>query len=397
MYNTDVWRKGGKKNRNLYAFFCLCLLILPFSLQAQEEAPFDSLLRLRLDSTIKSEFWRQDIIGMAVGIVYEGQIAFLGAYGYSDREKAVHVSLDSEFRWASMAKSLTAISALKLQEMGLLDLESPVKRIVPIWPDSSVRIRHLLTNRSGIGHYDELDRVFPQWKKNLKDFYPESSTWSAENAVRTFKDAPLIFYPDSSYKYSTFGFVLAGAALENIGKGNLGVGYLGIVDQFVVRPLGLTSLKPDYLWGENPKEVQGYYRDRIGDIRVRTDDDVSWKIPGGGYQSNIIDLSKYVKSLIFRDLLQPGSYEKMWTRQVEWDYGMGFEVKGAGQNLCIAHSGSQNKTRTVFVCYPNLGLGVAVMCNTEWASPRSVADAVLQNLLPAENPAAATSTGGNRP
>lgn len=397
MYNWNKRCTAAKKKRGLNAFFCGCLVIFPFFLQAQEEAPLDSLLRLRLDSTIKSEFWRQDIIGMAVGIVYEGQIAFLGTYGYSDREKAVPVSQESEFRWASMAKSLTAISALKLQEMGLLDLESPVKGIVPIWPDSTVRMRHLLANRSGIGHYDELDRVFPQWKKNLKDFYPENSTWSAENAVRAFKDAPLIFSPDSSYKYSTFGFVVAGAALEYVGKKSVGLGYLGLVDQYIARPLGLNSLKPDYLWDDNPRKVKGYFRDRIGDIRLRTDDDVSWKIPGGGYQSNIIDLSKYVKSLIFRDLLQPGSYEKMWTRQVEWDYGMGFEVKGAGQNLCIAHSGSQNKTRTVFVCYPNLGLGVAVMCNTEWASPRSVADAVLQSLLPVEDPAAGTSSGGNRP
>jgi serine beta-lactamase-like protein LACTB len=394
MYNTLIM--GTRKNK-IFRFLGIGLSLLPLLLKAQVETPLDPLLRIRLDSIIKNEFWRQDIIGMSVGIIYEGQIAYLGAYGYSDRENGVPVTLDSEFRWASMAKSLTAISALKLEEQGLLNLEDPVRSFVPVWRDSTVRIRHLLANRSGIGHYDELDRLFPQWKKNLRDLYPEDSTWSAEKAVNIFKDAPLIFYPDSSYKYSTFGFVLAGAVLENIGKTNVGLGYLGMIDQFVARPLGLTSLKPDYLWGNNPMEVKGYYRDRIGDIRLRTDDDVSWKIPGGGYQSNIIDLSKYVKSLIFRDLLQPGSYEKMWNRQTEWDYGLGFEVKGIGEGLCVAHSGSQNKTRTVFVCYPNRGIGVAVMCNSEWANPRNVADVVLQNLFPVNDPVSGAASEGNRP
>ncbi|MFZ4426495.1 MAG: serine hydrolase domain-containing protein [Saprospiraceae bacterium] len=384
------------KKKCAFPIFMTVFFLLPALLRSQEGPAFDSLTLLRLDSAIRNEMWRQDIIGMSVGIIYDGEISFLGAYGYSDWENRVPVTLDSEFRWASMAKSLTTVAAMKLQEQGLLDLEDHARAYVPSWPDSTVRVRHLLANRSGIGHYDELDRVFPAWKKNLRDIYPKDSVWSAEKAVLVFKDAPLIFPPDSAYKYSTFGFVLAGAVLESIGKKRLGLGYLDLVDQYIRRPLGLVSLKPDYLWGANPQEVKGYYRDRIGDIRPRTDDDVSWKIPGGGYQSNISDLSKYVKSLIFRDLLQPASYEKIWARQLEWDYGLGFEIKGAGVDLCVAHSGSQNKTRTIFVCYPNRGVGVAVMCNTEWASPRAVADAVLQRLLNKEGPVEGAFSGEGR-
>jgi hypothetical protein len=48
--------------------------------------------------------------------------------------------------------------------------------------------------------------------------------------------------------------------------------------------------------------------------------------------------------------------------------------------LFVAHTGSQNKTRTIFACYPNQGLGVAVMCNTEWANPREVAERLLEAL-----------------
>lgn len=362
-------------------------LLSSLPLHGQVEQPLDSVLARRIDSLLQHEAGRQDIIGMSVGIVYQGKIAFLKGYGYSDWEKRIPVTLESEFRWASMSKSLTSVAALKLQEQGMLNLDTTAKAYVPAWPDSTVRVRQLLENRSGIGHYREMDQLFPDWKKNLKQRYPKDTTWRADEAVEVFKDAPLAFRPDSGYMYTTFGFVLAGAVLDKIGKINFGVGYLGLVDKFIVQPLEMRSLKPDFEWGDNPYEVKGYYRDRRGDIRVRKDDDVSWKVPGGGYQSNIIDLTKYVKSLITRELLDPGSYERLWMRQPDWDYGMGFEVRGQGPDLRVAHSGSQTKTRTIFVCYPNRQTGIAVMCNTEWANPSEVAERLLKLMLSYTPPA----------
>lgn len=380
--------------RHAFAISSL-FLIWNIPAAAQVEQPLDTALSARLDSIARWEMGRQDIIGMAVAVVQGGKIAFLNTYGYSDWGNQKPVTLDSEFRWASMSKSLTSVAAAKLQEQGLLQMDTFVNVYVPGWPDSTVRVRQLLQNRSGIGHYNELDRLYPIWKKNMRQFKPDT-TWNATEAVAIFKDTPLAFKPDSSHMYSTFGFILAGAVLDRIGQVNLGLNYLGLVNNYIIQPLGLRSLKPDFQMDTNPNEVKGYYRDRHGDIRLRKDDDVSWKIPGGGYQSNIVDLAKFMQGLIQGKGLLPASFQSLWTRQPDWDYGMGFEVQGEGQELRVAHSGSQTKTRTIFEFYPNQQLGVAVMCNAEWVNPGQVADRLLEILRTAEASGSGSLPGSKR-
>jgi serine beta-lactamase-like protein LACTB len=369
-----------KANRPFVGILVGVLLFSSYTAGAQIEQALDSILALRLDSIARRELGRQDIIGMSVGVVRQGKVAFLKGYGFSDWENRVPVGIESEFRWASMSKSLTSIAALKLREQGLLDLDTVARAYVPNWPDSAILVRHLLQNRSGIGHYNEMDQLYPGWKKKMETYQPDTLAWNAAAAVELFREAPLVFRPDSTYLYTTFGFVLAGAVVDQIGHTALGMGYLDMVNNYVVQPLGLQSLKPDYTFDANPLEVKGYYRNFAGDIRPRQDDDISWKIPGGGYASNIIDLTKYVQGLIHRKLMAPESYQTLWERQRDRDYALGFEVKGEGAELFVAHTGSQNKTRTIFACYPNQGLGVAVMCNTEWANPREVAERLLEAL-----------------
>ncbi len=380
-----------------YSFAAVLLLLLTQAtpVAAQIEQPLDSALNARIDSIARWEMGRQDIIGMAVAVIRGGKIAFVNAYGYSDWESQKPVTLESEFRWASMSKSLTSVAAAKLQEQGLLEMDSFVRTYIPEWPDSLLRVRQLLQNRSGIGHYNELDRLFPAWKKNLRQYKPDT-LWNAREAISIFKGTPLAFQPDSSYMYSTFGFILAGAVLDQIGQANLGLGYLGLVHQFIVQPFGLLSLKPDFQTDLNPNEVKGYYRDRKGDIRQRKDDDVSWKIPGGGYQSNIMDLAKYVQALMQRKVLRPESFQPLWTRQPDWDYGMGFEVRGEGSEFQVAHSGSQTKTRTIFEFYPNRQLGVAVMCNSEWANPGQVAARLIETLRATDQGAGVSALPGSK-
>ena len=384
-----------KKSNRLFIGILVGALLLGFhTAGAQIEQALDSVLALRLDSIARQELGRQDIIGMSVGVVRQGKVAFLKGYGFSDWENRVPVGIESEFRWASMSKSLTSIAALKLREQGLLNLDTVARAYVPNWPDSAILVRYLLQNRSGIGHYNEMDQLYPVWKKKMEAYQPDTLAWNAAGAVEMFREAPLVFRPDSTYLYTTFGFVLAGAVVDQIGHTALGMGYLDMVNNYVIQPLGLQSLKPDYTFDANPLEVKGYYRNFAGDIRPRQDDDISWKIPGGGYASNIIDLTKYVQGLIHRKLIAPESYQTLWERQRDRDYALGFEVKGEGAELFVAHTGSQNKTRTIFACYPNLGLGVAVMCNTEWANPRDVAERLLEALrYSGEGVPAATGQG----
>ena len=68
----------------------------------------------QIEAIINDEIVKQELIGLAIGVVNNGQIALTKGYGYADRNSKKKVTLDSKFRWASMSKSLTSIAALKL-------------------------------------------------------------------------------------------------------------------------------------------------------------------------------------------------------------------------------------------------------------------------------------------
>jgi CubicO group peptidase (beta-lactamase class C family) len=316
---------------------------------------------------------------MAVTVVKDEKIIYTKGFGYADWENLKPVTTESVFRWASMSKSLTALLAFKLQEEKLADLESSVSTYLPEYPYPMVKLKYLLQNRSGLGHYTEMTRLFPAWSKRLLS-YPSRDTFNAKATVDIFREAPLDFQPGERFLYSTFGFILAGATLDQIGRNSLGVGYLGLVNELIRKPFGMTTLEPDYTFNNNPNEVSGYYLDSDCDIQTRKDDDISWKLSGGGFQSTIGDLGNYIVALMQRKLLKKESYEQIWSRQPDADYAYGFDVRGEGKDLRVGHAGSQNKTRTIFIFYPEKKIGVGVMCNSEWAEPELIALKVLKEM-----------------
>ncbi len=130
--------------------------------------------------------------------------------------------------------------------------------------------------------------------------------------------------------------------------------------------------------------MSGYYRDQ-GQIKQRGDDDVAWKLAGGGFTSNVGDLTRYMQALINQELLPAAAHQEMWTSQTTSEgkktgYGLSFSVARQGQDTEIGHFGSQEKTRTVLSFLPEKKLGVVIMCNSEWANLGPVRDALLNTL-----------------
>ena len=339
----------------------------------------DSSLFFRLDTVIEQQRSEQEVIGMAVTVVRDEKIIYSKGFGYADWETLRPVTTESVFRWASMSKSITSLVAFKLQEEKLLDLESSVSTYLPEYPFPMVKFKYLLQNRSGLGHYTEMTRLYPQWSKRLLS-YPSRDTFNAKATVDIFREAPLDFQPGERFMYSTFGFILAGATLDQIGKNSVGLGYLGLVNELIRKPFEMNTLEVDYLFNNNPNEVSGYYLDSDCDIQTRRDDDISWKLSGGGFQSTIGDLGNYIRGLMEHKLLTKESFEQLWSKQPDADYAFGFDVRGEGKTLRVGHAGSQNKTRTIFIMYPELKIGVGVMCNSEWAEPELIALKVLKEL-----------------
>ncbi len=285
----------------------------------------------RVDKAMRDEMAGQELIGLAVGIIQDGQIAYLKGYGLANREQRLPVTRQTMFRWASISKSLTAVAAMQLWERGDLDLKREARWYVPEFPDKGtpIRVRHLLCHQGGIVHYTNGKVI------RTKRDYPVAHPF--ENviyALDTFKESPLVNKPGEKYSYSTRGYMLVSAVVERAGKQK----FAHQMRDRIAKPLKLATLQPDYQWEEIPHRAVGY-RQRGGQVEVSTNTDVSWKLGGGGFISNIDDLAKFAAGLMNHRLVEPATRAKMWTQQKTNDgqlttYGLGFSLQQLLRTVC---------------------------------------------------------------
>lgn len=326
-----------------------------------------------IDAAVRKEMARQQAVGVAVGLIKDKRIVYLKGYGYADREKRKRVDRNTMFRWASISKCLTAVAALQLHEQKQLNLHLPIRTYVPEFPDKHPPIKtvQLLSHLGGIVHYSN-GRVI-RTERNYAAPHPHEDVILA---LDTFKESPLVCRPGVRYSYSSHGFILASAVVQRAGRQK----FADQVHERIFKPAGMATLQPDYQWVDIPNRAAGYIK-KDGKVVRDTDTDVSWKLGGGGFISNIDDLALFATGLLNDTFMEPRTRALMWIRQrtnakKHTDYALGFNVSGAGKDLKISHSGSQEKARTRMVIYPNRGTGVVVMCNSRHIEPGDITTAL---------------------
>lgn len=349
------------------------------AISAQSTCDLDA----KLSALIKDAFEAQELVGLSVGIVRDGRVVRTIHHGFEDRAKGVATSDVTMYRWASISKPVTAITAMQLVEAGRLDLDRDVRRYVPEFPDKDriITTRQLLCHQGGIVHYTNGPVI--RMERTYDSPHPFEDVVLALDA---FKESPLVADPGDEYAYTTHGYMLISAVVQRAG----GEPFIEQVYRRITAPLGMNTLQPDYEWRRIPHRATGYYRTRDGEIRASRSDDVSWKLGGGGFISTVGDLAGFAAALSRRDstLLKDATYDQMWTRQrtTKGDgttYGLGFGVgRVPGMDLpMISHSGSQQKTRTQMVVSPTTGDAVVIMSNSEWANLGELARELLKTIV----------------
>ncbi len=353
-----------KKNHRLVCFLLVGLLILNVPTSIAQNATLAKDAIRRIDEAVLAEMQRQEVVGLAVGVICDGRIVYVRGYGLADREAAVPVDRDTMFRWASISKPVTAIAAMQLVEQGKLRLDDDVRQYVPEFPDKGHRItvRHLLCHQGGIVHYTNGEVIRTQQQYTNQHPFADVVV-----ALDTFKESPLVCLPGEKNSYSTHGYILLSAVVERAG----GQPFADQVQQRITKPLGLGSLQPDYQWVDIPNRTKGYRR-VDGKIVGSTDTDVSWKLGGGGFISTIDDMARFATAVTGGRLLQATTWRDVATVQhtnsgEPTGYGLGLSVSGQDRQLKLSHGGSQEKVRARLTTYPKQGSGVVVMCNSEYS------------------------------
>lgn len=341
----------------------LALLLLPQPGRAQGQD-----LRAAVRTAAAAEVQAQGLVGLAVGVVLNGEVAFTECFGWEDREAEVPVTAQTRFRWASISKPVTAVAALQLARAEQLDLDADVREYVPEFPakEHPITARQLLGHLGGIVHYTNGEVV-----RTVRTYDVEHPFADVVLALDRFKESPLVAVPGTRYAYTTHGYILLSAVVQRAG----GAPYWTQVRSRVCEPAQLKSLRPDYQWEEIPHRAVGYRRQGTAVLRS-TNTDVSWKLGGGGYVSTVGDLARFAAALLGDELLTDEDKALAWAPQVAagkpTKYGLGFGTPVLDGEPVVEHSGSQEKTRTWMRLLPEHDLAVVVMTNSEWAKLRGL-------------------------
>jgi CubicO group peptidase (beta-lactamase class C family) len=336
-----------------------------------------------IESTVVRHMNSSGTVGCSVGIIVDGEVAYLKGFGYQNREESTPASELTIYRTGSVAKTFAAIAAMQLVEQGVLDLQEDIRNYVPEYPEKSqgtVTPYRLLVHRSGIRHYEEMNEdaaIF--YERDHYEYDPVA-------AIDVFKDGSLLFQPGTQFSYTTFGYNLLGAAVERAAQQP----FLDQVRERINHKLHLPYLQAEYQRKRPyPNETAGYHIE--GGIMVRTPEDIGilFKVPGGGFICSVIDLTLTVKGLMEYRLFAD-SATQVWMSQDHnngntYAGGTGFGVgiingMHNGKHY-LWHAGGQQRTATFWAYFPGTGLGVAVMSNTYASGVKSLGLQILDQLV----------------
>jgi serine beta-lactamase-like protein LACTB, mitochondrial len=346
----------------------LFLLVLVGTALAQQDANGD--YTAQIDGIATQQVQKQKIPAMTVAIARDGRVIYSKAFGKADLENGVAASTETLIRTGSISKPITAAAAMTLVEAGRLDLDAPIQKYCPAFPQKqgTITTRELLSHTSGIRHYKEGEIESTKHYNSMSDGFA------------IFAADPLLFEPGTKFSYSTYGYTVAGCVIE----GASGEKYFDYVREHVLLPAGMTHTFVDDVFAIVPHRARGYQVDQ-GKVQNAGLMDSSYKIPGGGLVTTAEDMVRFGSALMDAKILKretlalmstPSGIPQMQDGKPS-SYGLGIGVLTLNGEKYLAHSGGQPGTSTDMVFIPGKRFAVAVLTNNENASPSDVVGLIL--------------------
>ena len=333
--------------------------------------------RAEVEKAVSAFMTANSIPGISIAIVQNGRPVWSAGFGMSDLEDSAPSTSSTLYRLGSVSKPITAVAILQLYERGKLDLDAPVQKYCPAFPqkDSPITARQLLAHLSGIRHYNQ----------DGKGDVPEDSARhfaSMEESLQLFASDPLLSKPGTQFHYSTYGYTLLGCVLEGAASQK----YVDFVRENVFRPAAMDHTQADDFFAIVPHRTRWYHRDKSGAVHNAGVLDSSYKIPGGGLISSADDMANFEAAILAGKLLKPATQEMMWTGQhttgkTPTNYALGWGVGDHFGVHIVRHDGGQQGTSTAILLVPQKSAAVVVLTNMDGQDANALAKSLLKISL----------------
>lgn len=316
------------------------------------------------------------MVGLAVGVVEDGEITFLKGYGETVEGSGDAVTPDTVFRWASVSKGVAGTLAAKLQDQGRLDLDAPIARysrnlLLPQGAQTVASVRDVLSHRLGLWRNAYDDRL-----EGGKD---------PDEIRRDLGELSLVCPPGTCWSYQNVAFDSVTDAVEKA----TGKTYQEAVVAELFGPLGMksASLTRDGLvnspsWarphsvGRRELEVkEPYYRvPAAGGVNSDIKDMAIWLQAQMGLKPDIVppDVLETAHAALVATPNENSRMRKYRERVGKPYYGLGWRSYDYEGHHIVGHRGGVDGYRSLILFDPEMKSGVVALWNSNTGRPTGI-------------------------
>jgi CubicO group peptidase (beta-lactamase class C family) len=343
----------------------LALLLVPHAVAAQENTVATAVAEFA--SEIQRDVEADGIGSIAAALTIRGEVAWATAFGFMDRDTNIPATDSTLYRTGSISKSVTAVTMMRLVQLGVLDLDDPVERFlpeirqIPEYRDSTpITFRHLASHTSGLVREPQLRNAasgpIEGWEHKILASIPHTrQRWE----------------PGWRYSYSNIGFGILGLAISRAA----GKPFTVLVDSLLFRPAGMETATFVVTPGASHQLSLGYENSEDGTIDAEAPAmehrGRGYKVPNGGVYATVHDLARFIDLLsgVLADSLMPAAArtEILTIQTPESDttgYGIGFSLHLYEDGSRVAgHGGSVSGYTANIQFDPDKQIGVILLRN----------------------------------
>jgi CubicO group peptidase (beta-lactamase class C family) len=312
---------------------------------------------------------RDQIPGVAVGVLERGHIVFARGFGYRDLNKRLPMTPDTLFPLGSCSKAFTATAIAMLADEGRIALDTPVRTYLPDFSledpvaSATLTTRDLLTHRSGLPRHD----LF--WYK---------APFSRDELYHRLRFLEPSGPPRAQWRYNSLMFVVAGRIVETVS----GESWESFVKARILVPLnmGRTLLSAEAMATDSDHAVPYALRD--GGVReIPMLKRLSAIAPAGAVQASVNDLARWVTFHSTRApaLVGEGMWRELHRPQAEMPapaepevqhpyYALGWIHESYRGHPLVIHNGAIDGFTMHLGFLPETGQGLILLMNRDLAT-----------------------------
>lgn len=338
----------------------------------------------QLVDLFEREVRKYGVVGASIALVAEGRIVDRRDHGYADKAAGRKVDGDTVFHWASISKTLNAITVMQMKERGLLGLNDPLTRYVPelrrmhnpFGAMDAITVAQALSHTAGFQASTWPYRTGAEWEPF------EPTDW--EQVVAMMPYQRIETRPGMQFGYSNPSWIYLARIVEQLS----GDPWEYYVQKYVWSPLGMDrsyfGLTPTHLLKDRSQRYLISRQDGALQVEQESGEfDPGITIPNGGWNSPLADVAAYIGFLIhatggdpergrrYESVLPRATLEDMWNPRIATSeqpgadqMGLSFFISGEGEHAVVGHTGGQGNFTSFMYFNPVTGHGVVAAFNT---------------------------------